>query len=277
MIEIPFRWYFEIIYYFCYPPLSDSAYHLGPAVDLSILSLHVAGVSSLLGNFDCLTCFYLSSSSFLPFNLPKVRGLKRIGPHNIDILSIIYGSLLGDGYCERLTWSSSLCLQQEDSNVQYIMWFHKTLSLLGYCSPLSPLLLKRIGNKGKIRHYYKLRTYSFSSFNWIHNDFYLNGRKRVPPNISTYLTPQALAIWIMDDGTAVSSGMRLCTNSFTKKDNELQQKVLFDKYAQSTTLHKMKSSPVAQYNIYIKASSMNNLKFIVAPFLHKSMLYKQGR
>jgi len=32
-----------------YPPLSDSPYHLGPAVDLSILSLHLAGISSLLG------------------------------------------------------------------------------------------------------------------------------------------------------------------------------------------------------------------------------------
>lgn len=32
-----------------YPPLSDSPFHLGPAVDLSILSLHIAGISSLLG------------------------------------------------------------------------------------------------------------------------------------------------------------------------------------------------------------------------------------
>jgi cytochrome c oxidase subunit 1 len=30
-----------------YPPLSDSLYHLGAAVDLSILSLHIAGISSL--------------------------------------------------------------------------------------------------------------------------------------------------------------------------------------------------------------------------------------
>jgi len=32
-----------------YPPLSDTPYHLGAAVDLSILSLHLAGISSLLG------------------------------------------------------------------------------------------------------------------------------------------------------------------------------------------------------------------------------------
>ena len=31
----------------------------------------------------------------------KIRGLYRIGPHNIDILSIIYGSLLGDAHAEK--------------------------------------------------------------------------------------------------------------------------------------------------------------------------------
>jgi cytochrome c oxidase subunit 1 len=38
-----------------YPPLSDTPYHMGSAVDLSILSLHVAGVSSLLGAINLIT------------------------------------------------------------------------------------------------------------------------------------------------------------------------------------------------------------------------------
>jgi len=37
-----------------YPPLSDTPYHLGAAVDLSILSLHVAGISSLLGAINLI-------------------------------------------------------------------------------------------------------------------------------------------------------------------------------------------------------------------------------
>lgn len=37
-----------------YPPLSDSPYHLGAAVDLSILSLHLAGISSLLGAINLI-------------------------------------------------------------------------------------------------------------------------------------------------------------------------------------------------------------------------------
>jgi heme/copper-type cytochrome/quinol oxidase subunit 1 len=38
-----------------YPPLSDTPYHMGSSVDLSILSLHVAGVSSLMGAINLIT------------------------------------------------------------------------------------------------------------------------------------------------------------------------------------------------------------------------------
>ena len=38
-----------------YPPLSDTPYHLGSAVDFSILALHIAGVSSLMGALNIIT------------------------------------------------------------------------------------------------------------------------------------------------------------------------------------------------------------------------------
>lgn len=38
-----------------YPPLSDTPFSAGPAVDLSILSLHVAGFSSILGSLNLIT------------------------------------------------------------------------------------------------------------------------------------------------------------------------------------------------------------------------------
>src|SRR5690242_18725224 len=41
-----------------YPPLSDSAFHRGPSVDLSILSLHLAGFSSLMGAINIITTIF---------------------------------------------------------------------------------------------------------------------------------------------------------------------------------------------------------------------------
>jgi len=41
-----------------YPPLSSASYHMGAAVDLSILALHLAGVSSLLGSINIITTVF---------------------------------------------------------------------------------------------------------------------------------------------------------------------------------------------------------------------------
>jgi hypothetical protein len=52
----------------------------------------------------CLKCNlfdFILISNVLPFYSPRVLSLKRIGPHNINILNILIGSLLGDGSMER--------------------------------------------------------------------------------------------------------------------------------------------------------------------------------
>ena len=54
-----------------YPPLSDTPYHLGAAVDLSILSLHIAGISSLLGSINIITTIINLRAPGMTFeNLP---------------------------------------------------------------------------------------------------------------------------------------------------------------------------------------------------------------
>jgi ubiquinol-cytochrome c reductase cytochrome b subunit len=56
----------------------------------------------------------------------------------------------------------------------------------------------------------------------IHDAFYkiFNGQntKVVPKNIADYLSPLALAVWIMDDGTCQGSGVIISTNSFPKEE-----------------------------------------------------------
>jgi len=48
---------------------------------------------------------YMKSSSIkasLAFILPNFKPATRIGPHNEDVISVLVGSLLGDGHAERL-------------------------------------------------------------------------------------------------------------------------------------------------------------------------------
>jgi hypothetical protein len=44
----------------------------------------------------------LPLKSSLAFILPRFKPQSRIGPHHEDIISVLVGSLLGDGHAERL-------------------------------------------------------------------------------------------------------------------------------------------------------------------------------
>jgi ubiquinol-cytochrome c reductase cytochrome b subunit len=144
----------------------------------------------------------------LMFSAPRTRAIKRIGPHNIDILSIIIGSLLGDAYAEKHGLGTRICFQLEDNHSAYLFWLHNTVSKLGYCNEKKPELSRRLSKRGKLRYVLRFKTYTFRSFDWILEAFYPEGKKVVPLFLQEYLSPLALAIWVSDDGGKVSSGIK---------------------------------------------------------------------
>src|SRR6266403_904163 len=123
-----------------------------------------------------LICLFLLLLLITPVyfnNIDKVsrlKGIYRIGPHNKDIISIIFGSLLGEGQGQKrlLGVGTRFSFYQEASHVNYLMFLHKLFSELGYCNSKLPVITTRLGSKGKIKH--------------------------VPECIDQYLTPLALAI-----------------------------------------------------------------------------------
>ena len=102
--------------------------------------------------------------------------------------------------------------------------------------------------------------------------FYKKGKKVIPLNISEYLTPLALAVWVMDDGGRANNGVRIAANSFTLKEVELLSDVLKSKYNLENTIQNIYKEN--QYSLYIKKQSVNNLRSIIGPYIHPSMLYK---
>jgi ubiquinol-cytochrome c reductase cytochrome b subunit len=214
---------------------------------------------------------YIYSLS-LPFILPRTRAKIRIGPHNYDILSILIGSLLGDGYAERHGHGTRFCFQQEHLNYRYLLWFHNYLSELGYSTTTIPIITTRLGSGGKLRYISRFKTYTFASFNWIHTAFYKNGIKVIPIEISDYLSPLALAVWIMDDGGKISSGLKIATNSFSKSEVEYLATLLRNNYGLKVSV--ISAGYINQYNLYFSKSSMKILAQIVKPYLHTSMFYK---
>lgn len=204
----------------------------------------------------------------------KIRADKRIGPHNFEILSIIFGSLLGDAYAERRVTGNGtrISFYQEGSHLSYLLWLHSKIVELGYCSTHIPSIKTRLGKKGIVRKVIRLHTWTYSNFNWIHDVWYVNGVKKVPSIIGQYLTPLALAIWIMDDGGKLGQGLKLATNSFSYSDCLFLIKVLNDNFNIKSTVQK--AGVPNQYHIYIWKESMPLLREIILPYIHPSMKYK---
>jgi len=90
----------------------------------------------------------------------RLKGILRIGPHNKDVLSIIFGSLLGDAYAEKRAGGlgTRILFYQEAVHVEYIYYLHKFFSNLGYCNPNIPVVTSRLGLKGKLRKVVRFRT-----------------------------------------------------------------------------------------------------------------------
>lgn len=247
---------------------------------MEVLYVLPYGQMSLWGKLMCPKWFeFLNIQSnvniyslSLPFILPKTRAIKRIGPHNFEVLSILIGSLLGDAYAEHHGQGTRFCFQQEHSNKPYLLWFHNYLSELGYCTTTIPLTTTRIGKGGKLRYVSRFRTYTYKSFNWIHSAFYKEGIKIIPVEIGDYLSPLALAVWLMDDGGKVSSGLKIATNSFSKEEVEYLATLLRNKYGFKISV--ISAGHINQYNLYFSKSSMKLLAQIVKPYLHPSMYYK---
>lgn len=218
----------------------------------------------------------LENLQFCSILTHKLKSYQRIGPHNFDVLCLLFGALLGDSYAEKRANSTRVCFQQESSHVAYLMSLHSFLSKHNYCTPVKPRLIRRISKNNKTRWLFRFKTWSFKSFNWFHEVFYQDSKKTVPSYqiCYTYLSPLALSIWIMDDGTKVGKGFALCTNCFSLKDLYILQKVLENKYEIKTSLHKTGS--VNQYRIYFSPASKLKLQKIVDGLIDSTMVYKFG-
>lgn len=225
--------------------------------------------------FSNIITFLNSNNNNNTSKLIRIPANLRIGPHNKNILSIIFGSLLGHGYVELRSKGTRICFYQEDSHLSYLLWLHKLIADLGYCNPNIPKINTRLGKKGVVRKVIRFKTWTYSSFNWIHNIWYTNNIKHVPLNINEYLTPLALAIWIMDDGSKLGYGLKLCTNSFSYLDCILLVKTLYLKFNIKASIQSAEVNN--QFIIYIWKESMPLLCEIVLPYVHSSMKYKLNK
>jgi len=211
----------------------------------------------------------------------KLTSKCRIGTHNIDIISLLFGSLLGASRGEYRQQSVRFILEQENSNCEYLFWYHNYLATRGYCNTEKPKLNKRIGPNGKIRFYYKIATFSFGNLKWLYDCFYEQGKKRVPKSgvLLQYLTPLALAVWTAGGpprrpaGTKSESTPGTAALSRLTRSRRLKR-ILEVRYGLPAREASKQKTGRAENHLDFTKERLPTLAHIVKPYLGQSMYHK---
>jgi hypothetical protein len=187
-----------------------------------------------------------------------------------DLHEIIIGLSLGDLYIRKPSRNALLMFEQGLIHEAYILHLYDLFK--DYCS-LGPKNSQRKPDfrTGKIYSRVTFYTYSLPCFNYYHELFYVNGVKRIPLNIGELLTARSLAYWLMDDSYKHSSGLSMCTESYSEQEVLLLVSVLKEKFNIDCNPMKRNSN---KFRIYIKSKSLNELRKLVSPYFIPSMMYK---
>jgi len=227
--------------------------------------------------------YYISFVNLYYLESSKLKSTQRIGPHNIDVLCVIFGGLLGDGHLEKRGDSYRLKFTQSNINVEFLTWFWKIFSSRGYCNVNFPKLTRRNPSKYRNRatFEYNLNSYSFKSFKWIHEEFYKDGVKVMPSTsfMLQYLSPLALAVLFQSDGSAIKgSGVRIALNNFTKSEVQIFADFLKIHYNLKTSIQilgkPVSGDPSRGYIVYIYKESLPIFSNLIKPYMVESMYFK---
>ena len=187
---------------------------------------------------------------------------------------VLVGLILGDGHLETQDKGKTYRLKVEHSLNQkdYLEWLFAQFK--DWVNTDKPYVKVRKDGRKSIG----FTTYSHGVFRFYAHQFYnQNGVKHIPKKhmFKRVLTPLALSIWFMDDGSRKSlkhKTYNIYTLAYSKRDLRIVQEVLLEKFAVETSLHKQGKA----WRIYIPSKSAEKFTKLIEKFVLKfsSMKHK---
>jgi len=183
---------------------------------------------------------------------------------------ILNGMLLGDAHLERQHGALSARLKIEHSVTQrnYVMWKFAEWRDWVRTPPRERVRRNRLGTVSTNIGFSTLSHIEFEEFR---HQFYMGPRKVVPEDLA--LTPVAMAVWFMDDGSRKSSqcrGLYLNTQSFTSSEVELLRSVIRRDVGVETTVRRQSDG----LQIYVPSSSVTEMVAFMQDEMLQCMRYK---
>lgn len=133
------------LYYGSYRSPRIGVWVIGTIIFFLMMATKVMWPRCLLINFIKNLNLYLIEN--LPFSKARTKAVYRIGPHNIDVLSVLVCGMLGDWWGDKLNnrfgFSIRFNVEQAVSNSAYIHHLTQLFNNWGYSSSIVPKLIKK--------------------------------------------------------------------------------------------------------------------------------------
>ena len=173
--------------------------------------------------------------------------------------SIVIGSLLGDG-AMRCKANALLEINHCFEQRVYVDWKYRHLIDLVRTAPKA-----RTNNGSRIA--YRFTTLSLRELTPYYVAFYNGGVKSIP---ELELTPLALAVWFMDDGSKSYRTVYLNTQQFDVPSQESLKAQLLSQFGIKVTLNRDKT----YYRPRLAVESVSRFRRLIEPHLLREFAYK---
>lgn len=180
---------------------------------------------------------------------------------------VMTGTLLGDRSLVKKYEGGGTYYKfaQSIKHSDYLYHIFDLFKACGYVNMDKPSEGTSVLKGGGVHKWLQFTTKSYSEWNSLKAEWYVNNIKVIPANIK--LTPVRLAYWFMDDGGWNGKAIHLATNSFTREDTLRLMDILKTQYNLKCSLH-------SRNRIYIWARSCPEFISIVKPYIHSGMSHK---
>jgi hypothetical protein len=186
--------------------------------------------------------------------------------------NLVIGSTLGDAHLTKPVGKnaeSCFYIGHSTKQKEYIQFKHEVLNKWVGCKIYSLFHTLDNGKKYETLNFITRRNQKFTE---LRNQFYGNKKEINIDFIKQNMNPQVLAFWFMDDGyNYPDKGCEICSESFSKEENEELIKMLKEMFNINSQLRRVRKS---SYRIYFKKSDKTKLFEIIQNFVIPSMKYK---
>src|SRR3989344_4198703 len=192
--------------------------------------------------------------------------------HQFDVL---IGSLLGDARLEcrsigkRHPITARLRIHHSAKQKDYVFWKYGVFKDIVEKGPREIMVWHdKLRNANHYSWYFHSR--SSESLGLLQQYFYKGKTKIVPENIFELLTPRALAVWFMDDGSNTRHSYTISTHCFSEKE----QCEIIDFFKKKHNINAKLVKDRLRLKIAFGRYEYQKLNAIIEPYIIPSMIYK---